>query len=153
MFAANLQVRRHTTTLYRALRQEEIVRGLIIPKTRGPFVADPMLPNVLPFTLGKCPEYAVRAHQWNGQYLTSGISTTPHFHRAEHYAQRDRVIVRIAVEHLIAWGIQTFRVSEHVHPSLIFAPEDDEVILFCPGADVFPREIIAEIFDLDKVVT
>ena len=139
-------------TLYRALRPEEIDRGLLIPKTRDPFIAYPMLPNVLPFKLGKRSEHAVRAHQWNGDYPTSGISTTPHFHRAEHYAQSHRIIVRIAVEHLVAWGIQTLRVSEYVHPSLIVAPEDDEVILVCPGAEVFPREIIAETFHLDKVV-
>lgn len=138
--------------LYRALRPEEIVCGLLIPKTATPFVDHPMLPQILPFTLGKRLEHAVRAHQWDGQYLTSGVSTTPHFHRAEYYAQRHRIIVRISVEHLAEYGIQTFRVSEHVAPSQIFAPEDDEVILVCPGADVLPKEIIVETFDLDKAV-
>ena len=140
-------------TLYRALRPEEIVRGVFIPKSRESFIAHPMLPQVLPFTLGELPGHAVRAHQWDGQYPTSGISTTPHFDRAMHYAQRHRIIARIVIEHLAASGVQMYRVSEHVDPSLIFAPEDDEVILVCPGSDVFPKEIIAEIFDLDKVVT
>ena len=139
--------------LYRALRPEEITRGVLIPKSREPFVADPILPLVLPFTLGERPEHAVRAHQWNGRYPTSGVSTTPHLKRAEYYAQRHRTIARIAVERLAASGIQTFRVSEHVDSSLIFAPEDDEVILVCPDAECFPKEIIADVFELADAIT
>jgi hypothetical protein len=112
-----------------------------------------MLPLVLPFTLGERPEHAVRAHQWDGRYPTSGVSTTPHLKRAEYYAQRHRTIARIAVECLAASGIQTFRVSEHVDPSLIFVPEDDEVILVCPNAECFPKEIIADVFELADAIT
>jgi hypothetical protein len=139
--------------LYRALRPEEITRGVLIPKSREPFVAHPMLPLVLPFTLGERPEHAVRVHQWDGRYPTSGVSTTPHFKRAESHAQHHRTIARIAVERLAASGIQMFRVSEHVDSSLIFAPEDDEVILICPDAECFPKEIIAGIFELADAIT
>ena len=139
--------------LYRALRPDEITRGVLIPKSREPFVAHPMLPLVLPFTLGERPEHAVRAHQWDGRYPTSGVSTTPHLKRAECFAQRHRTIARIAVERLAAFGVQTFRVSEHVDPSLIFAPEDDEVILVCPDAECLPKEIIADVFELADAIT
>ena len=139
--------------LYRALRPEEITRGVLIPKSREPFVADPILPLVLPFTLGERPEHAVRAHQWNGRYPTSGVSTTPHLKRAEYYAQHHRTIASIAVDRLAASGIQMFRVSECIDFSLIFAPEDDEVILVYPDAECFPKEIIADVFELADAIT
>ncbi len=141
--------------LYRALRPEEISRGVLIPKSREPFVAHPMLPQVLPFPLGERPEHAVRAQQWEREdrYPTSGVSTTPHRQRAEYYAQNHRTIAIIAVERLAASGIQMWRVSEHIHPSLIFKPEDDEIILVCPDAECFPKEIIADIFELENAIT
>ena len=141
--------------LYRALRPEEISRGVLIPKSREPFVAHPMLPQVLPFPLGERPEHAVRAQQWEREdrYPTSGVSTTPHRQRAEYYARHHRTIASIAVDRLAASGIQMFRVSDHIDPSLIFAPEDDEVILVCPGAECFPREIIADAFELPSAHT
>jgi hypothetical protein len=139
--------------LYRALRPEEITRGVLIPKSREPFVAHPRLPLVLPFTLGERPEHAVRAHQWDGLYPTSGVSTTPHFQRAEYYAQHHRTIAKIALERLATFGIQMFRVSDYVDSSLIVAPQDDEVILVYPDAECFPKEIIAEISQLCDAIT
>lgn len=137
--------------LYRALRPDEISRGVPIPKSREPFVAHPMLPLVLPFSLGERPEHAVRAQQQNSKiYPTSGISTTPHLKRAEYYAKKHRTIAIIAVDRLAEFQIQLFRVSEHVHSSLISKPEDDEVILVCPGAECFPKEIVAELFQLSS---
>ena len=112
-----------------------------------------MLPQVLPFTLGERPEHAVRAHQWAGCYPTSGVSTTPYRKRAEYYAQRDRIIATIAIERLAEFRIQMFRVSEHIDSSLIFAPEDDEVILVCPDAECSPKEIIAQVFELASTTT
>jgi hypothetical protein len=130
--------------LYRALRPTEIKRGVLIPKKpRAGFVALPKLPQVLPyFILGKHVEHAVRAQQWDGRYPTSGVSTTPHLKRAEYYAQRHRTIACIAVDRLGAWGIQMFRVSDYIQPSLIFKPEDDEVILVCTGVKYFPKAIV-----------
>jgi hypothetical protein len=141
-----------TELLYRALRPEEISRGVLIPKSCGPFVAEPRLPQVLPFTLGERPEHAVRAHQWKGRYPTSGVSTTPHLKRAEHYAQRHRTIAKISVERLGQFQVQTFRVSDYVHASQICVPEDDEVILVCSDAECFPKEIITDIFELSSAV-
>ena len=141
-----------TAFLYRALRPEEISRGVLIPKACGPFLADPMLPLVLPFTLGKRPEHAVRAHQWEGRHPTSGISTTPHLERAKHYAQRHRMISRISVARLAEYQFQTFCVADYVDESLICVPEDDEVILVCPDVESFPAEIISETFDISSAV-
>src|SRR5712692_3493740 len=127
--------------LYRALRPAEIKRGVLIPKRpRAPFVSSPMFPQVFPFAFGEHAEHAVRAQQWDGQYPTSGVSTTPRLKRAEYYAQRHRTIARIAVDRLAGCGVQMFRVSEYIHPSLIFKPEDDEVILVCPGVKYFPKD-------------
>jgi hypothetical protein len=134
--------------LYRALRPDEIKRRVLIPKSGGPFVASPMFPQVFPLAFGEHTEHAVRAQQWDGRYPTSGVSTTPHLKRAEYYAQRNLHIARIAVERLAACGVQTFRVSEHVQPSLIAKPEDDEVILVYPGAKYFPKDIVVDIFTL-----
>ena len=151
--------------LYRALCPEEISRCVLIPKNpREPFVAHPMLPQVSPFDLGERPEHAVRAQQWDGRYPTSGVSTTPHLKRAKYYAQHHRTgslkqsgepttIATIAVECLATSGIHTFQVSEHVHSSLIFAPKDDEIILVCPNAESFPKEIIVNIFEAGYGVT
>jgi hypothetical protein len=141
-----------TPFLYRALRPEEISRGALIPKACGPFLADPMLPLVLPFTLGKRPDHAVRAHQWEGRYPTSGISTSPHLERAKHYAQHHRMIARISVARLAEYQVQTFRVADYVDKSLICVPEDDEVILVCPDVENLPVGIISEIFDMLSVV-
>jgi hypothetical protein len=139
--------------LYRALRPDEISRGVLIPKSCGPFVAEPQLPQVLPFTLGEGPEHAVRAHQWEGRYPTSGVSTTPHLERAEHYAQGHRRIAKIAVARLAQFHVHTFRVADYVEASLICVPEDDEVILVCPETENFPVEIIIDIFALSSAVT
>jgi hypothetical protein len=142
-----------TAFLYRALRPEEISRGVLIPKACGPFIADPMLPQILPFTLGKRPEHAVRAQQWDSnKYPTSGVSTTPHLKRAEYYAQNHRTIAKIALDRLDQFNVQTFRVSEYIHSSQLCVPEDDEVILVCVDAGCFPKEIIADIFELSSPV-
>jgi hypothetical protein len=139
--------------LYRALRLDEINRRVLIPKSCGPFAADPLLPQILPFTLGKRPEHAARAQQWDSdKYPTSGVSTTPHLRRAEYYARNHRTIAKIAVERFSKFGIQTFVVSEHVDPSLISVPEDDESILVCPDRECFPEEIIVEFLQLPSAV-
>jgi hypothetical protein len=136
--------------LYRALRPVEIRRGILIPrKPDTSFVADLMFPNVFPLRFGKHAEHAARAHQLDSKrYRTSGVSTTPHLKRAEHYAQSNRIIARIAVDRLAAHSIKAYRVSDYVHPRLITKPEDDEVILVCPGKKYFAKAIIVEFFGL-----
>jgi hypothetical protein len=136
--------------LYRALRPVEIRRGILIPrKPDTPFVADLMFPNVFPLRFGKHVEHAARAHQLDSKrYRMPGVSTTPHLKQAKYYAQSNRIIARIAVDRLAAHSIKTYRVADYVHPKLITKPEDDEVILVCPGKTYFPKAIIVEFFEL-----
>jgi hypothetical protein len=135
-----------TEFLYRALHPDEISRCVLIPKSCGPFVAEPRLPLVLPFSIGERTEHAVREHHSVGQYPTSGVSTTPHLKRAEHYAQQHRTIAKIAVGRLVQFHVLTFCVCDYVDASLICVPEDDEVVLVCPDTECFSKEIIADIF-------
>jgi hypothetical protein len=130
--------------LYRALREAEIqAGGVLIPKKTELFIAHPRLPITLPFRLGLYHEHAVREHQWDGLYETCGISTTPHLARAQLYAARLGVIVKIDLTILESVGIVHFRVADFVAPSEIAVPEDDEVILVSP-TNYFSREIIVD---------
>jgi len=106
------------------------------------------LPINLPFVLGERVEHAVREHQWEGQYETSGISTTPHFHRAVHYASH-KIVVKIDTSLFGVHGILTRSVTDYVDEAFICVPEDEEIILVCEHGYVFPKEIIAEITKLD----
>ena len=78
--------------LYRALRKEEIEAGnILIPKEQETFKKLPRLgiDTRLPFVMGETEEHAVRQHQWQQKgFLTSGISTTPHFERAKYYKEK-----------------------------------------------------------------
>jgi hypothetical protein len=135
--------------IYRGLRHEEIDAGyILIPKAQRPFLAHPRLPINLPHILGQRVEHAVREHQWESQYETSGISTTPHFHRAVHYA-RHKIVVKIDASLFGAHGILTHSVTDYVDEAFICVPEDEEIILVCKNGYVFPKEIIAEITRLD----
>ena len=134
-----------TQYLYRALRDAEIQAGsILIPKQVGQFIAHPRLPITLPFRLGHRLEHAIREHQWNGQYETCGVSTTPHYRRAQIYAARLGVIVKIDATKLDSFGIAQFRIADYIGQAEISVPEDDEVILVS-ATNCFPREIIAEV--------
>ena len=135
--------------LYRALRDVEVKAGnILIPKSQEPFLAHPKLPLVLPFSLGKREEHAVRDHQWNGHYLTRGVSCTLSREVAIRYAAATKVIVEIDEANCIYFGIQCYRVRDYVPLQLIVHPEDEEVILVSNGA--YPKEIIAAVFELNE---
>jgi hypothetical protein len=130
--------------VYRGLRPEEIDAGcILIPKSQRSFVAHPRLPLSLPFILGERPEHAVREHQWESKFETSGISTTPHFKRAAHYANGE-IIVKIDTSLLEAHEICIYPVADYVDRQFICVPEDEEIILVFKDGCVFPREIIIE---------
>ena len=137
--------------LYRALRIEEIEAGyVLIPKSNEPFRADPRfgIDMRFPITFGST-ENAVRQHQWGQKgFPTSGVSTTPHYHRAEFYAQKHRIVLRIDRSLLEQYGIAEFKVRKYLktHPKDIAVPEDDEIIIVKNGGGIFPQEII------DKVI-
>ena len=141
--------------IYRGLRHEEIIAGcVLIPKAQRPFLAHPRLPITLPFNLGENLEHAVREHQWvekeetSGElkplFETSGVSTTPHYYRAMHYA-KNKVIVKIDTIVFEMVGILAYVVSDYIDRDRICVPEDDEIILVCGKENPFPKKIVAEI--------
>ncbi len=136
--------------LYRALRDIEVERGnILIPKSTEPFVAHPMLPITLPFTLGKREEHAVRQHQLNGKYPTRGVSCTTKREVALEYA-REKVIVRISEEACDSHGIQRYRVKDHLPLAMIEHPEDEEVILVADLDGPLPADLIVEVIQVDS---
>jgi hypothetical protein len=140
--------------LYRALRIEEIEAGyVLIPKSNGPFRAGPRLgiDTRLPFILGPTTENAVRQHQWGQKgFPTSGVSTTPHYHRAEFYAQKHRIVLRIDRSLLEQYGIAEFEVREYLktYSKDIAVPEDDEIIIVKNDGSMFPQEIIDRVIKI-----
>ena len=147
--------------LYRALRREEISAVyILIPKAKRPFVADPRLPNVLPWDLGTHIPHAVREHQWDKpgfRYETSGISTTPHLCRARYYAEYCDPMRHIAATKIVvtidttAFGrldIYAHQVVDCVNTLHISVSEDDEIILEYRGGHEFPKEIIVGVTKL-----
>lgn len=138
--------------LYRALRDAEIEAGnILIPKSQAPFRANPKLPLVLPFKLGEREEHAVRDHQWNGQFPTRGVSCTTEWDIALRYAATAKIIVSLDETVFNRFGIRRFRVRDCVPLELIIHPEDEEVILVFERDGAFPKEIIAEVFDMNSV--
>jgi hypothetical protein len=129
----------------------------LIPKSQQQFKAHPKLPLVLPFELGERTEHAVRDHQWvepdekSGRmeplFKTSGVSTTPNFNRAVHYAG-NKIIARIDTREFQSLNITAHVVKEILAPELICVPEDEEIILTCPGTSHFPKALITEIIRL-----
>jgi len=138
------------SSLYRALRKEEIEAGnVLIPKLQKPFKSHPCLgiDTRLPFRLGESEECAVRQHQLGKkEFSTAGVSTTPHLERAKVYA-RDGVVVKINRAILSEYGVREYIVRDYLgkFPEDIAVPEDEEVILVKEGCSVFPKEIITEV--------
>lgn len=80
-------------------------------------------------------------------FETSGISTTPHLHRAQHYAttHNNNIIVTINTAMFDDLGICAHRVADCVDSSLISIPEDDEIILVYPDGHEFPPGLIVSV--------
>jgi hypothetical protein len=132
--------------LYRALRDVEIANGnILIPKSTEPFLANPRLPNVLPFRLGEHEEHAIREHQLNGQYPTRGISCTREWSVAVQYAQQNRVIASIDEDKCKNKGIKLYDVSAAMQMCLIEKPQDQEIILVWHHDGAFPSDIVVAI--------
>jgi hypothetical protein len=136
--------------LYRALRDAEIKAGcILIPKSQAPFRAHPRLPIVLPFTLGENAKHAVREHQWNGKYLTRGVSCTTAWTVALRYAAKKKIIVSIDERKCDLFDIRRYRVHDHVPSELIIHPEENEVIL-SDRDGAFPKEIVSRVIDISR---
>ena len=103
---------------------------------------------MLPLTLGERVEHAVREHQWDkaeNRYEPSGISTSPHLHRARHYAAINKIVVTIDTTTFDHFGIAAYHVLDCCHPDHVSVPEDDEVILVYRDRENFPKEVIADV--------
>ena len=95
---------------------------------------------------------AVIIHQLNQEgFPTSGISTTPHFERAQVYARgRDRrtagFIYKLERSLFSKHEVTEFFVSNYVkEPSI---PEDDEVILVSGNFGALPQSIVIEVIPI-----
>ena len=135
--------------LYRALRQEEIDQGnILLPKSNEPFVAPNMFPQVFPIIFGDTPEHAARRHQWDGEFKTRGVSTTPLKEIAfNKYGKNLGVIALIDRESLKRFGVTEHSVNDVVPEGVIFAYEDNEIILVYEKDGPFPSEIIIKVVE------
>ena len=138
--------------LYRALRDVEIASGnRLIPKINSneEFISGAMfgIDTSFPISLYGV-DNKVRQHQWKQDGLsTHGISTTPHLERAEFYAQKNRVIVKIDTSLFEKYGIASYDVNDILKhkPDDIAEKEDNEIILTYREIGEFPCEIIVDI--------
>ena len=138
--------------LYRALRQEEIKAGyILITKEQGTDHPLP-LPNFERPPEEDHPELfkdgTTNKSLWQKHGLPKeGVSTTPSYERALHYAKKNKVIVRINKSLLPDYEIEEYRVADHLKDpeKNISRPEDDEIILVYKNGKQLPKQIIVGI--------
>jgi len=86
-------------------------------------------------------------------FPTSGVSTTPHYHRAKFYAidrNPQGVVLTLDCERLFSEGVKFFVVRDLLpYPSV---PDDDEVILVASGEGPLPSSALVghKILEHDK---
>ena len=117
-----------------------------MPKSQAPFLAYQRYPITYPVTLGARVEHAVREHQWEGRFLTRGVSCTKDWKIALKYAKEHQVVVRIDEAVCDRLGIERFCVKDCLPLKLIKHPEDEEVILVFRNDGAFPRELVTAVF-------
>jgi len=138
--------------LYRALRQEEIKAGyLLITKEQGTDQTLPF-PSLEESQEENHPELFKEGKTnksiWQKNGLPKeGVSTTPYYERALHYAQKNKVIVRINKSLLRDYEIEEYRVADHLKDpeKQISRPEDDEIIVVYNNGKKLPKQIIVGI--------
>ena len=138
--------------LYRGIdeRSYELYEGGLQPKHSGPFEyifkADGTMRADASAIGGPSEQNAILRHELRQEGFGScGISTTPHFARARHYATKCNGSGRVLkIERMLleAYRVREYIVSECIpYPSI---PEDEEVILVADDYGVLPREIVVE---------
>lgn len=146
--------------LYRGINQKmyKSDRGVLLPKSTGPFShvfeADGSIKADGSVIAGPSTQNAVLGHQLNSAiFHTSGISTTPIFERAKHYATNDDgrsslgYVFKLDRKLFERFGIEEYIVSRWVEkPS---KPEDDEVILVAQDLKELPVQVIVEIIEVN----
>jgi len=98
---------------------------------------------------GESDVNAVLRHQidQHAGFPTAGVSTTPFYDRAEHYATHGHsgqpgYVLKIDCELLSHYGVRTYRVRGVVPAPSI--PEDDEVILVAEDGGSLPAAIVVQ---------
>lgn len=128
--------------------------GKLIPKVTTSFIyafkyGDPSNKYGSGTTYGTSATNAVIRHQLNQDgFPTSGVSTTPHIHRAQYYATHGGkykfgYLFKINRDLLEVNNVSEFAVADYVRQPSV--PEDEEVILVHRDFGNLPDEIIAEI--------
>jgi hypothetical protein len=104
-------------------------------------------------TSGPSEKNAVYGHQLSSKkFPTSGISTTPVFQRAQHWATKGGqpdvlgYVFKIDRELAKGIGVKEYIVSEWVENPNI--PEDEEVILVAQDMGNLPRDVVVEIIQV-----
>ncbi len=145
--------------LYRGVNQNlyQETRGKLIPRESGkPFKRPVYFGEPIYFgggnTWGESEANAVIMHQIDSsKYPSSGISTTPIFENAKHYATHNGkhasgYVYKIDTSLLKAANVKAYPVDDHaVKPAV---PDDNEVILVAEGFRDLPDEVIVEIIEV-----
>lgn len=145
--------------LYRGVNQEmyQSSNGVLCPKLidslfASAFKADGSFKADGRITAGPSIQNAVFGHQLNSEnFPTSGISTTPIFERAHHYATNGEqcsvgYVFKLDRELLGCFGVGEYIVSKWVeNPS---KPEDEEVILVPQDLRELPMQVIVDIIEV-----
>lgn len=129
--------------------------GRLCPKKLGPFTYAFHYGEGIKYgsgaKYGSAETNAVIRHQLNQEgFPTSGVSTTPLFDRAKHYALSKSnlagYVYKIDRSILRQCGVREFVVAESAtFPSV---PEDQEVILVASDSGELPPEIVIEIIQV-----
>lgn len=141
--------------LYRGVNPDFYQRtnGLLLPKTNNGFEYVFKHDGTIKYDGSAkyvtCEHNAVLRHELRQEgFPTSGISTTPHLHRAMYYAFSEQkyteaFVYKIDRKLLSEHGVKEYVVSEYLpHPSV---PEDNEAILVAQDFGQLPTSIIVEI--------
>jgi hypothetical protein len=142
--------------LYRGVNPEmhKDLGGELHPKQFEPFTRNPEYGRD---EYGNCfwgnsPLNAVVEHQRHqAGYPTSGVSTSPHFNRAQIYATQDGkfptgYVYVIDIEQCAAHGVTLYFVNDIVpQPAIV---EDEEVILVAQNFGVIPSEVIINVIQV-----
>jgi hypothetical protein len=127
--------------------------GRLIPKESGPFLKSPEygkseFDNAY---FGHNELNAIIEHQLHQSgYATCGISTTPHYDRAEYYASHGGehskgFVYEIDTSVCDDLEVKVYVVDETVPSPAI--PEDEEVILVASECGELPNEIVSQVHE------
>jgi hypothetical protein len=144
--------------LYRGVCEKMYVAdaGTVRPRQQGPFESGFNLDDGHyldeGLTFDSSVNNSVIKHQKDSRrYPTSGISTTPLFECARHYALTDGseskgYVFKIDRSRLAAHGVQEFVVADYAAARI--APAEMEVILVCENGGALPTEVIADVVEV-----